>query len=132
MPKRTVYTDDGPVTIAVLEDWILGETKRVTPSSEVIQWIVEARWYNWSWEAREDITRDIEASNAIWVTPTRLGAWLQFYIRDRNEKKQVKCFIRLFDNRVMKIDCFNIQTYKEWFASFFEEMEESFFEEMEE
>lgn len=124
MPKKTVFTEDGPVIIAVLEDWIIGETKRVTPNSEVIQWIVEARWYNWSWEAREDITRDIEASNDIWVTPTRLGTWLQLFIRDKNDKKQVKCFIRLFDNRVMKTDCFNIQTYKEWFASFFEEMEE--------
>ena len=102
--------------LASLRDWSLGPTRVVRSDSEVIQWLLDAVWFNWNTRHRIDITRDVEANTFVWITPTRLGAILYFPILNEGEKQWAKCYIELFDRRVMKIDCFALQTYRQWFS----------------
>ena len=101
---------------ARLRNWPLGPTRTVRSDSRVIQWILDAQWYNWSWQHRMDITRDVEANAYVRITPTRLGVILYFPIINEGEKQWARCFIELFDRRVMKADCFMIRTYRQWFS----------------
>ena len=120
MPIETHYDEDGnTVVVAVLQDWCIGETRTLSPYSETVQWILDAQWFNFTWEGREHLTRDIEASKFVKVTPTRLGVWLQFATLEFNCNRLMNVHIQLYNNRVMKIDCFNIQTYEAIFAKFF-------------
>ena len=105
--------------LAVLRNWALGRTVRVRSNSEVIQWILDAHWYNWSPRHRSEITRDVEANRYVWITPTRLGAILNFPCVNQGVKLWGSCFVQLFDHRIMTIDCFNIRTYAQIFARFF-------------
>ena len=105
--------------LANLEDWPTGPYYTVSSQSEVIQWLLDATWYNWNREHRIDITRDIEACRYVRIMPTRLGARLQFFSRDGSHKRFASIFIQLFDERVMKPYLFQIRTYKDWFKLFF-------------
>ena len=104
--------------LANLRDWPIGPMRVVASQSAAVQWLLDATWFNWSWEDRIAITRDIEANRFIRVTPTRLGARLQFFSRDGSRKLRASIFIQLFDERVMKSYLFRIQTYKVWFKTF--------------
>lgn len=110
--------------LAVLRNWHTGPTKLVRSDSDVIQWLLDARWYNWSPRHRYEITRDVEANTLVWITPTRLGAILRFPIRVGLGKEWATCFIQLFDHRVMKTNCFQIRTYKQWFKLFLQSTRE--------
>ena len=105
--------------MAGLRDWPIGRTLIVPSQSEVIQWLLDAEWFNWSWEDRSNITRDIEACRFVRITPTRLGARLQFMAQDGDRKLFASIFIQLFDERIMKAYLFRMRTYKSWFISFF-------------
>ena len=104
--------------LARLRNWATGPTVPLSPYSEVVQFILDAAWYNWSWQHRQSITRDVEASNVVWVTPTRLGAYLQFPCRNNERKETARVFICLYDRRVIKAHYFQLQTYKDWFQNF--------------
>ena len=106
---------------ATLRNWALGRTVRVRSDSEVVQWLLDARWFNWSRQHRNDITRDVEACAFVWITPTRLGAILDFPCQHRGMKIWGHCFIQLFDDRIMTLSCFRLRTYKQFFARFFKE-----------
>ena len=112
------------VKLANLEDWQIGPTVAVHPQSEAVQFILDANWYNWSYRHRRAITLDVEASDVIWLTPTRLGVFLKYAFMHDGDKSSARIFIALYDRRIMKPDCFQIQTYKEWFATFCKEIEE--------
>lgn len=101
--------------LARLQDWAIGPKIAVKPNSEVIQWILDAVWHNWNIEHRRDITRDVEACDHIWLTPTRLGVRLQYWTLINGVKSHARVFIELYDRRVIKPDIFQMQTYKEWF-----------------
>ena len=103
---------------APLRDWIIGRTYILHPQSEPIQWILDANWYNWSLQDRIEITRDVEASNFVRLTPTRLGARLQFACMVHGDKRHANITIRLYDGRVITPDIFRVQTYKQWFQDF--------------
>ena len=103
--------------LAILRNWTLGRTVRVRTDSEVIQWLLDAQWYNWSRQHRNAITRDVEANAFVWITPTRLGAILNFPCFEQGVKIWGHCFIQLFDHRIMTLSCFRIRTYKQVFAS---------------
>ena len=118
------------VKLANLANWQIGLTKAFNPNDEVIQWILDAEWYNWSYSDRFAITSDVEACDVIWLTPMRLGVRLAFQSNVNGEKRHANIFIRLYDTRIMKAELFQIQTFKEWFAIFIQNIEESgmFFE----
>ena len=103
---------------AHLSNWRIGRTYTLRPQSRVIQWLLSAQWYNWSLEDRYDITRDVEASNVIWLTPTRLGVNLRFACMVHGDKRHASIFIGLYDRRIITPDLFRIQTYKTWFQDF--------------
>ena len=103
---------------ARLRDWRTGRSRPLHPRSRVIQWLLSADWYNWSLEDRYDITDDIEASNVIWLTPSRLGVNLRFACMVHGDKRHADIFIRLYDNRVISPGWFRVQTYKTWFQDF--------------
>ena len=105
--------------LAVLRNWALGRTVRVRSDSEVIQWLLDAEWYNWSRRHRNEITRDVEANTYVWITPTRLGAVLNFILVDKGVKQWANCFVQLFDHRIMTVDCFCLKTHAQIFAQFF-------------
>ena len=104
--------------LAVLRNWPLGRPVRVRSTSAVIQWLLDAEWYNWSRQHRIAITRDVEANRYVWITPTRLGAILNFPCFNQGLKIWGHCFVQLFDHRVMTLDCFQLRTYKQIFARF--------------
>ena len=108
--------------LANLRDWPVGPMRVVESQSLVIQWLLDANWFNWSREDRDAITRDIEANRFIRITPTRLGARLQFLSNDNGRKIFASIFIQLFDERVMKGYLFRIRTYKVWFRKFLREL----------
>ena len=108
--------------LAQLQNWPIGSTVAVTPNSEVVQWILDAVWFNWNVEHRIQITRDVEASDLIWLTPTRLGVMIQFCTLVNGEKTHARVFIELFDRRIIKPDIFSIQTYKELFEQFLRDL----------
>ena len=105
--------------LANLEDWPTGRFYTVRSQSEVIQWLLDAEWYNWNRENRNNITRDVEACQYVRIMPTRLGARLQFISNDGSHKRFASIFIQLFDERIMKTYLFQIRTYDEWFRLFF-------------
>ena len=105
--------------LARLRNWSLGPRKAVRSDSEVIQWLLDAEWFNWSPRHRMEITRDVEANTYVWITPTRLGAILYFPIVNEGIKQWATCFIQLFDHRVMKTEYFCIRTYRQWFTLLF-------------
>ena len=107
------------IKLAFLRNWVLGRTIRVRSDSPVIQWLLDARWYNWSRRHRDDITRDVEANRYVWITPTRLGAILNFPCQNQGVKLWAHCFVQLYDNRIMTVDCFNLRSYEQIFARFF-------------
>ena len=109
--RRSFFQEDGTfIEILLLRNWVIGETRRISPQSEAVQWLLDAQWFNWDPEDRYEVTRDIEATDSILLTPCRLGAWLQFMVKDGNRKKTVYCLIQLYDTRVMKMNCFRIVT----------------------
>ena len=103
---------------ARLRNWRTGPTVAFGPNSTVIQYILDAYWYNWSSAHRFSITCDVEASNVIWVTPTRLGVWLQYPIRINRRKATARIHICLYDRRIIKANIFRLQTYQQWFKHF--------------
>ena len=103
---------------ARLRNWRIGRTYPLRPQSRVIQWLLSAQWYNWSWEDRYDITRDVEASNVVWLTPTRLGVNLRFSCLVHGDKRHANIFIGLYDRRIITPELFRVQTYKSWFQDF--------------
>lgn len=109
---------------ANLTDWQIGLTTAHHPQSEVVQWLLDADWYNWSYRHRINITRDIEASTVVWLTPTRLGVHLGYHFLLNGTKDFARIFVRLYDNRVIKLELFQLQTYKEWFADFCSNIED--------
>ena len=109
--------------LANLANWQIGLTKAFEPQDEVVQWILDAVWYNWPWEDRVDITRGVEASRLVWITPMRLGVRMAFPVTVNGEKRHANIFICLYDRRIMKLECFQMQTYKEWFAGFLRNIE---------
>ena len=110
---------------AILANWQIGPTKAFEPNDEVIQWILDAIWFNWNYQHRIEITRDIEACNVIWLTPMRLGVQMAFISHYNGEKRHANIFIRLYDTRIITPDLFRIQTYKEWFTNFIQDLEDS-------
>lgn len=108
---------------AQLQNWLTGATRPVRSDSEVVQWVLDADWFNWGYEQRREITRDVEASPIVWLTPWRLGVHLRYPAVVDNQKISACCFIQLYDTRIMKPDCFRIQTYSEWFADFCKNIE---------
>lgn len=123
MPRVTL-TDENGITIwvAILRNWPIGQTRIVSPYSEVVQWILDAHWYNFEPEDRGSVTNDIEATKFLLLTPTRLGVWLQYTIDGPRSNRQVTVFIQMYDTRVMKLNCFSIRTYKQLFAKFFADL----------
>ena len=103
---------------ARLRNWRIGRTYPLRPQSRVIQWLLSAQWYNWSWEDRYDIIRDVEASNVVWLTPTRLGVNLRFSCLVHGDKRHANIFIGLYDRRIITPELFRVQTYKSWFQDF--------------
>ena len=103
----------------MLRNWPLGRRTRVRSDSPVIQWLLDAQWFNWSRRHRDEITRDVEANTYVWITPTRLGAVLNFPCQDQGVKLWANCFVQLYDNRVMTLKCFRLRTYEQIFARFF-------------
>ena len=123
MPTERLIDDDGnTVLVAVLRDWCIGKTRTLSPYSDTVQWILDAHWYNFTWEDREHLTRDVEASKFVKVTPTRLGVWLHFCTTEINCNRMMNVYVQLYNTRVMKMDCFAIQTYESIFAKFFADL----------
>ena len=113
-----------PIQWARLIDWQTGPTTAHNPQSDVVQWILDAEWFNWSYPHRINISRDVEASSVIWLTPTRLGVFLGYHYIHNGDKSFAKIFVKLYDSRVIKLDLFQLRTYKEWFAEFCSNIED--------
>ena len=100
-----------------LRDWQTGPFIVTTPSSELIDFLLYADWFNFDHQNRLRLMRDIRESYNLMIAPTRLGAILR--IQPRAFPKRWFCaFIRLYDTRVIEPSLFRVMTVKEYFKEF--------------
>lgn len=103
------------VKIARLRDWFLGPFVTVATTSDIVDFILYADWYNHSHIERLTSMRLIRSQHTIQIAPTRLGAIVKVVRPDSTEKEIQQIFIQLFDNRRMRANLFQIVTYQELF-----------------
>ena len=75
----------------------MGNYYRIKTTALVIDFILEARWYNWSWVAQTEITQDVRRNKEIDIRHAPAGVWLRFLSFDNNITVQQEIFIRLTD-----------------------------------
>ena len=63
----------------------------------VIDFILQARWYNWSWEAQEEISQDIKRNKEVDLRHASAGVWLRFLSFENSTTAQQEIFVRLTD-----------------------------------
>ena len=80
----------------------------VNVTAMLIDFILQARWYNWSWGAQEEITRDVRRNKQVHIRHAPAGVWLRFLSFDDNIPVQQEIFIRLTDI-VMMTKNFEVQ-----------------------
>lgn len=69
----------------------------IESSALLIVFILQARWYNWSWTAQDEITQDIRRNMKVDIRHAPAGVWLRFLSFDENITAQQEIFIRLTD-----------------------------------
>ena len=74
----------------------------------LIDFILQARWYNWSWGAQVEITSDVRRNKEVSIRHAPAGVWLRFLSFDDNITAQQEIFIRLTDI-VMMTKNFEVQ-----------------------
>ena len=74
----------------------------------VIDFILQARWYNWSWTAQTEIMQDVRRNKEIDLRHAPSGVWLRFLSFDDNTTVQQEIFVRLTDI-VMMTKHFEVQ-----------------------
>ena len=70
---------------------------RINSSALIIEFILQARWYNWSWVAQEEISLDVRRNKQVDIRHAPSGVWLRFMSFDDNITAQQEIFIRLTD-----------------------------------
>lgn len=80
----------------------------VRTSALLIEFIIQARWYNWSWGAQIEISSDIRRNKEIDIRHAPAGVWLRFLSFDDNITAQQEIFVRLTDI-VMMTKNFEVQ-----------------------
>ena len=103
---------------ADLEDFWIGRPKLISTRSEAMAFILQAEWFNFTWEERDKVEMEMSQVAVVKVCMSRLGVWIEYPIQRFEDKSARRIFIQLYDNRIMKINCFCIQTYKELFSDF--------------
>ena len=81
---------------------------RIQSTAMVIEFILQARWYNWSWAAQEEIAQDIKRNKEVDIRHAPAGVWLRFLSFDDNTTAQQEIFVRLTDI-VMMTKHFEVQ-----------------------
>lgn len=74
----------------------------------IIDFILNARWYNWSWGAQIEISSDIRRNKEVDLRHAPAGVWLRFLSFDDNITAQQEIFVRLTDI-VMMTKNFEVQ-----------------------
>ena len=74
----------------------------------LIDFILQARWYNWSWGAQEEISIDVRRNKEVDIRHAPAGVWLRFLSFDDSNSAQQEIFIRLTDI-VMMTKNFEVQ-----------------------
>ena len=69
----------------------------INSTALLIDFILQARWYNWSWVAQDEITRDVRRNKEVQIRHAPAGVWLRFLSFDDNITAQQEIFIRLTD-----------------------------------
>ena len=75
----------------------LGDYYKVKSTGLIVDFILQARWYNWSWQAQDEITKDVKRNKEIDIRHAPAGVWLRFLSFDDNITAQQEIFIRLTD-----------------------------------
>lgn len=86
----------------------IGEYYKIKSTSIIIDFILQARWYNWSGIAQEEISRDVRRNKNVDLKHAPAGVWLRFLSFDDNSTAQQEIFIRLTDI-VMMTKNFEVQ-----------------------
>ena len=68
----------------------------VSTNSQVMQYILNGRWYNWSEHWQEVIANDVRRNSAIQICHTPAGVWLKFKSPTRYTLP-AEIFVRLTD-----------------------------------
>ena len=71
-----------------------------------MQFLLDARWFNFSREERNKVSDEIEATDMVKVYPSRLGVYVEYSTDSYSEKELKRIFILLTDTRIMKLNCF--------------------------
>ena len=81
---------------------------RISSTALVIDFVLQARWYNWSWTAQEEIAQDVKRNKEVDLRHAPAGVWLRFLSFDDNTTVQQEIFVRLTDI-VMMTKHFEVQ-----------------------
>ena len=84
------------------------EYYRIKSNAMIIDFILQARWYNWSWTAQTEITQDVRRNKEVDLRHAPSGVWLRFLSFDDNTTVQQEIFVRLTDI-VMMTKNFEVQ-----------------------
>lgn len=80
----------------------------IKTSALVIDFILNARWYNWSCGAQTEISQDVRRNKEVDIRHAPAGVWLRFLSFEDNLTAQQEIFIRLTDI-VMMTKNFEVQ-----------------------
>ena len=81
---------------------------RIKSTAMVIDFILQARWYNWSTGAQEEITQDVKRNKELDIRHAPAGVWLRFLSFEEDTSVQQEIFVRLTDI-VMMTKHFEVQ-----------------------
>ena len=81
---------------------------KIKSDALVIDFILQARWYNWSCTAQEEISQDVRRNKEVDLKHAPSGVWLRFLSFEDNLTAQQEIFIRLTDI-VMMTKNFEVQ-----------------------
>ena len=74
-----------------------GSYYKLKTTALIGDFILQARWYNWSWNAQIEISQDIRQNKEIHVRHAPSGVWLRFLTYQNNISVQQEIFVRLTD-----------------------------------
>jgi len=81
---------------------------RIKSTALIIDFVLQARWYNWSWTAQDEIAQDVKRNKEVDIRHAPAGVWLRFLSFDDNITVQQEIFVRLTDI-VMMTKHFEVQ-----------------------
>ena len=74
-----------------------GNYYKLKTTAMIVEFILNARWYNWSWNAQLEIAQDIRLNKEIHIRHAPSGVWLRFLTYHNNVSVQQEIFVRLTD-----------------------------------